>query len=69
MLPETRRIIGLPNWRIQRTWNGYYTQSKSQEIFQHSPDPRIHLVMGIVGKGITSACGFAKHHMAQLELG
>jgi FAD dependent oxidoreductase TIGR03364 len=69
MLDEARRIVDLPDWRIQRTWNGYYTQSKSQEIFQHSPDPRIHLVTGIGGKGMTSACGFAHHHMAQLELG
>jgi FAD dependent oxidoreductase TIGR03364 len=69
MLNEVRRIVDLPDWRIQRTWNGYYTQSKSQEIFQHSPDPRIHLVTGIGGKGMTSACGFAQHHIAQLELG
>lgn len=66
MLREARRIVELPDWRIQRTWNGYYTQSKSQEIFQHSPDPRIHLVTGIGGKGMTSACGFAQHHVGQL---
>lgn len=52
MLNQARRILHLPDWRIQRTWNGYYTQSKSQEVFQHSPDPRIHLVTGIGGKGI-----------------
>jgi FAD dependent oxidoreductase TIGR03364 len=68
MLSEARRIVDLPDWRIQRTWNGYYTQSKSQEIFQHSPDPRIHLVTGIGGKGMTSACGFAQHHITQLGL-
>jgi FAD dependent oxidoreductase TIGR03364 len=67
MLNEARRIVDLPEWRIQRTWNGYYTQSKSQEIFQHSPDSRIHLITGIGGKGMTSACGFAQHHVAQLE--
>jgi FAD dependent oxidoreductase TIGR03364 len=68
MLGEAQRIITLPDWRIQRTWNGYYTLSKSQEIFQASPDPRIHLVTGIGGKGMTSACGFAQHHIAQLGL-
>ncbi len=66
MLNEARRIVALPDWRIQRTWNGFYTQSKSREIFQHSPDPRIHLVTGIGGKGMTSACGFAQHHVEQL---
>ena len=53
---------------MQRTWNGYYTQCKSGEIYQHSPDPRIHIVTGIGGKGMTTACGFAHHHVAQLDL-
>jgi len=66
MLREARRIVDLPDWRMQRAWNGYYTQSKSREIYQHSPDSRIHLVTGIGGKGMTSACGFAQHHVAQL---
>ena len=66
VLAEAARMVDLPSWRIQRTWNGYYTQSRSAEIFQHSPDPRIHLVTGIGGKGMTSAAGFAEHHMGQL---
>ena len=68
MLTEARRILDLPDWRIQRTWNGYYSQSKSREIFQHSPDPRIHIVTGIGGKGMTTACGFAHHHIEALDL-
>ncbi len=67
MLGEARRILDLPDWRIQRIWNGYYTQSQSAEIFQHSPDPRIRLVTGIGGKGMTTAAGFAQHHVAQLD--
>ena len=68
MLREARRILDLPDWRMQRAWNGYYAQSKSCEIYQHSPDPRIHSVTGIGGKGMTTACGFAHHHVGQLEL-
>ena len=68
MLREARRILDLPDWRMQRAWNGYYAQSKSGEIYQHSPDPRIHIVTGIGGKGMTTACGFAHHHVAQLDL-
>ena len=68
MLTEARRILDLPDWRIQRTWNGYYSQSKSREIFQYSPDPRIHIVTGIGGKGMTTACGFAHHHIEVLDL-
>lgn len=67
MLGEARRILDLPDWRIQRTWNGYYTQRKSAEIFQHSPDPRIHLVTGIGGKGMSTAGGFAKHYIEQIS--
>ncbi len=66
MLREARRIVDLPDWRMQRAWNGYYTQSKSAEVFRHSPDPRIHIVTGIGGKGMTSACGFAQQHAGQL---
>ena len=68
MLCEARRILDLPDWRMQRTWNGYYAQCKSGEIYQHSPDPRIHIVTGIGGKGMTTACGFAHHHVMQLGL-
>ncbi len=68
MLGEAQRILDLPDWRIQRTWNGYYTQSKSGEVFQCSPDPRIHIITGIGGKGMTSAGGFAAHNMGRLLL-
>ncbi|HEX8426667.1 TIGR03364 family FAD-dependent oxidoreductase [Hymenobacter sp.] len=68
MIREAQRILDLPDWRIQRVWNGYYSQSKSREIFQHSPDPRIHIVTGIGGKGMTTACGFAHHNVALLDL-
>lgn len=68
MLGEARRILDLPDWRIQRVWNGYYSQSQSAEIYQHSPDPRVHIVTGIGGKGMTSACGFARQHVARLAL-
>ena len=67
VLREAQRILDLPVWRIQRTWNGYYAQSKSGEIFEHSPDPRIHVVTGIGGKGMTTACGFAQHNVNRLD--
>lgn len=68
MIREAQRILVLPDWRIQRAWNGYYSQSKSQEIFQYSPDSRIHIITGIGGKGMTTACGFAHRNVAQLDL-
>ena len=65
MINEAQRILDLPDWRMQRAWNGYYAQSKSAEVYQHSPDPRIHIVTGIGGKGMTSAAGFAQRHVAR----
>lgn len=68
LLREARRILDLPDWAIARVWNGYYAQCKSAEVFCHSPDPRIHLVTGIGGKGMTTAAGFAEQHVAALDL-
>ncbi len=66
VLGEARRILDLPDWRMQRTWNGFYTQSKSAEIFQHAPHPRVRILTGIGGKGMTTAAGFAERHVAEL---
>ena len=66
ILGEAKRILDLPDWRIQRTWNGYYAQSKGHEIFERTLDDRIHIVTGIGGKGMTTACGFAKQNVEKL---
>ncbi|PSR55852.1 TIGR03364 family FAD-dependent oxidoreductase [Adhaeribacter arboris] len=66
ILREAQQILHLPDWRIKRTWNGYYSQSKSAEIFEHVIDQKIHIVTGIGGKGMTTAAGFAQHHVQRL---
>lgn len=66
ILREAQQILHLPDWRIKRTWNGYYSQSKSAEIFEHVIDQKIHIVTGIGGKGMTTAAGFAQHHLQRL---
>lgn len=68
ILNEAKRILHLPDWRIQRTWNGFYSQSQGREIFEHTIDHRIHIVTGIGGKGMTTSCGFAKQHVDKLVL-
>ncbi len=66
ILQEAQQILNLPDWRIRRSWNGYYSQSKSAEIYEHVLDRKIHIVTGIGGKGMTTAAGFAQHHVQRL---
>lgn len=66
MLREAKQILNLPDWRIRRSWNGYYAQSQSAEIFEYVIDDKIHIVTGIGGKGMTTAAGFASQHLQKL---
>jgi FAD dependent oxidoreductase TIGR03364 len=66
ILNEAQRILDLPDWRIARTWNGFYAQSRSQEIYERTLDDKIHIVTGIGGKGMTTACGYAKAHLERM---
>lgn len=66
MLSEAKKIIDLPNWNIQRSWNGFYSQSKNAEIYEHTIGGKIHVVTGIGGKGMTTSCGFARQNIQKL---
>ncbi|RDC61850.1 TIGR03364 family FAD-dependent oxidoreductase [Adhaeribacter pallidiroseus] len=66
ILREAQQILDLPDWRMKRSWNGYYSQSKSAEIFEHVIDQKIHIVTGIGGKGMTTAAGYAQYHLQRL---
>jgi FAD dependent oxidoreductase TIGR03364 len=59
ILKEAKKILNLPHWNIRRSWNGYYSQSKSSEIYDHFVDDKIQVVTGIGGKGMTTSCGYA----------
>ena len=59
ILNEAKKILNLPHWNIRRSWNGYYSQSKSSEIYDHFVDDKIQVVTGIGGKGMTTSCGYA----------
>jgi len=59
ILHEAKKILNLPTWDLRRTWNGYYSQSKSKEIFDQFVEERIQVVTGIGGKGMTTSCGYA----------
>ena len=60
ILQEARRIFHLPTWEIARSWNGYYAQSKTQDLFQKEVEPNIHIITAIGGKGMTASAGLAE---------
>lgn len=62
MLTEARRIVRFPPEPIQRTWAGYYAQTRN-EIFEHDVDAHIRIVTGIGGKGMSSGAGYAEASM------
>jgi len=59
ILNEAKRIMNLPDWRIQKCWNGYYAQTKGADLFHHHIDDHIQIVTGIGGKGMSSGLGLA----------
>jgi len=66
ILTEARKILDLPSWKIQTTWNGYYCQSKNAEIFNQVIDSKINIVTGIGGKGMTTSCGYASGNIEKI---
>ncbi|WP_066966202.1 TIGR03364 family FAD-dependent oxidoreductase [Microbulbifer sp. Q7] len=54
MLTEAKRILDLPHWRVDSTWNGYYSQENQRGVLLDSPSTHVHLVTGIGGKGMTT---------------
>ncbi|RQO29935.1 TIGR03364 family FAD-dependent oxidoreductase [Taibaiella sp. KBW10] len=65
MLREAKKIMQLDNWAIAQNWTGFYAQHED-EIFCHTIGDRIHIVTGIGGKGMTTAAGFAQHHVSAI---
>lgn len=64
MLKEAERIVGFPVRGIARSWAGYYAQHPD-EIFEYEVAPRLHIVTGIGGKGMTSSLGLAEENVGR----
>lgn len=63
MLTEAAKIFDLESFEILKTWNGYYTQGQSNDIFEKTLDDHIHIITGIGGKGMTASLGYAKRNV------
>ena len=66
ILKEARRMIHLPDWRIQNYWAGYYAQSANGGIFEHTIDDKIFISTGIGGKGMTTAAGYSEDRISTI---
>ncbi len=66
ILSEAQKIFQLDRALIRESWQGYYCQSASDDIFNQTIDQHIHIVTGIGGKGMTASLGYAKQHIQQV---
>ncbi len=67
ILAYGQRMVHLPTWRIQTMWNGYYLVHPEHDIYTHTIDGRIHIVVG-AGKGMTLGPGFAEQFIQSLDI-
>lgn len=58
-ITEGAKILNLEHWQIDDQWLGVYAQCKTQDIYQHTVDGKVHIVTGIGGKGMTGSPGFS----------
>jgi FAD dependent oxidoreductase TIGR03364 len=65
-IEEGAKIMHLEHWDIEEQWLGFYTQCKTQDIFQHTIDGKVHIVTGIGGKGMTGSAGFSFEHVSKI---
>jgi len=59
-------IFRLEHWDIDQQWLGYYSQSRTSDIFRHTLNGNIHLITGIGGKGMTAGPGYAAASLAAI---
>lgn len=62
MLAEAERIVNFPVRTLARSWAGYYAQHPD-EVFEYEIAPRLQIITGVGGKGMTSSLGFAEENV------
>lgn len=66
LLEYGRRMLNLPDWRVQHLWNGYYMVNPLAEVYTETISGMIHIVTGIAGKGMSTGPGFARHSIEHI---
>lgn len=66
MISEAQKIFDLQDWRIEKTWIGYYSQCADSDLYENTIEDDIHVVTAIGGKGMTASFGFAKESVDKI---
>jgi FAD dependent oxidoreductase TIGR03364 len=66
ILKEAKRIMNLPDWKIQNYWAGYYAQSADGGAFEHQISYKIFISTGIGGKGMTTGAGYSRKRIEEI---
>ncbi|MES2517333.1 MAG: FAD-dependent oxidoreductase [Bacteroidota bacterium] len=66
ILKESKRILSLPDWKIQNYWAGYYAQSADGGVFEHQIMDKIFISTGIGGKGMTTGAGYSRKRVEDI---
>jgi FAD dependent oxidoreductase TIGR03364 len=63
VIAEAKKILDLENWQIEKSWLGFYSQCKNEDVYKKTIDDHVHIVTGIGGKGMTASLGFARENV------
>jgi FAD dependent oxidoreductase TIGR03364 len=66
ILKEAKRIMTLPNWKIQNYWAGYYAQAIDGGVFEYDIANKIFISTGIGGKGMTTGAGYSRKRIEEI---
>ena len=66
ILAYGKRMIHLDDWSTAQSWAGYVMRHPRQNVVAQQVAPGVHVALGIAGRGITTAPGFAEANMARI---
>ena len=66
ILAYGKRIVHLDNWSIGKSWAGYVMSHPHEDAVVGQVAPSVHVALGIAGKGMSTAPGFAQANIARI---
>ena len=59
-------MIHLDDWSTAQSWAGYVMRHPHQNVVAQQVAPGVHVALGIAGRGISTAPGFAEANVARI---
>ncbi|QEH33521.1 hydroxyglutarate oxidase [Aquisphaera giovannonii] len=59
ILRECRKVFRLDDWTVRERWHGILSKHPERLVFEHEPEPGVHLFVGTGGAGMTLSLGLA----------